>query len=205
MLAALKIADTPLSHAFRHIEPTWRNYIYYANQAAQGGDPNMKKFMDSYNALPRREQQTVMPDKLCDLSGVSAGDLIAAVSKELWNHKQGESTITASVQHPKVIERTAYFAQAFVDNNKDRELFLRATGSLPDKKGAGIGININFPQAPANNLPSSAGMNGFRPMDQSIIEMSKLLDEPADENVINLGDAVPLSDEDAELVLQDSD
>lgn len=198
MVAALRIPPTPLANAFRHIEPTWRTYVYYADLAAKGGDEPMKSFMASYNALPPSEQRTIMPDRVCDLAGVAPGELIASVSRELWNHMQGESTITASINHPKVIERTAYFARQY-EGHQDRELFLRATGTLPDKKGASIVIN-NTPQNANVNLPSPAALSGFRPMDQSVIDMSKLLDEPAEEPL-----AVPVPREDRELVFQETD
>lgn len=196
MLAALKIQATPLSNAFRSIEPTWRNYIYYVDLSAKAGDEAMAKVIASYTALPAKERNSIMPEKLIDLAGVESADLISAVSRQVWLHKQSESTITASMNHPKVIEQTAAYAISRFDAFKDRELFMRLTGTLPDKKGASIVIN-NTPQTANFTTPSSAGMSGFRPMDQRVIEMSKLLDEPAE--VI----AVPMSVQDTEDVFED--
>src|SRR5262249_9768470 len=86
-----KVVDhSPLSNAFRHIEPGWRNYIEYANRAANSGDEQMVKYMASYLALPRKEQLTVMPERVCDLSGVQPADLIGAVSRQYWIDKQQE-------------------------------------------------------------------------------------------------------------------
>jgi hypothetical protein len=123
MLSAMDVKHTPLSHAFRHIEPTWRNYTYFAGVAANLGDEDMKKFMESYNALPKMEQRTVMPDKVCELSGIAPGKLIAAVSQQVWEHKLPESAITASMNHPKMVQATAFWGQSLADCNKDRELF----------------------------------------------------------------------------------
>jgi hypothetical protein len=197
MLKRLKVAETPLSNAFRHIEPTWRNYIYYVSRAAQAGDEDMTKVIASYEALPTKERNTVMPEKLCDLAGVDAGDMIAAVSREVWRHKQPESVITASMKHPKVIEATANFAISDPMAGRDRELFFRLTGGLPDKKGASIVINNN-PQTAINNQPSS-GLNGYKSMDQRVIDLGKLLDDPKELA------AVPMSLKDADLVLNEDD
>lgn len=182
MLVALEPAQTPLAIAFRHVEPTWRNYIYYADLAAKGGDEDMQKYIKTYEALPLGERRTVMPEMLCDLSGVKPRDLISAVAGEVWQHKQAESTISASINHPKVIHQTAQYAIESPAAYKDRELFLRATGALPDKKGASIVINNN-PQA-ANTIAMPT-LNGFKSMDARVIDMSKLLDEPAEELPLN--------------------
>ena len=159
----------------------------------------MKKFTKHYDSLPPRERNVVTPEKICDLSGVAPRALVGAVSGEFWAHKHGESTITASALHPKMIEHTAW-AAGFLDNNKDRELFFRLTGTLPDKKGASIVIN-NSPQNANVNLPANASGGMFKSMDQSVVEMSKLLDEPLDVNAIPL----PQDEEDAELVFSEAD
>lgn len=201
MAAKLKMVHTPVSHAFRHIEPHWRNYIDYVKAAAEAGDDDMKKFMESYNALPPRERNTVMPDTVCDLSGVAASEVVGAVAKQLWNMKSSESVITASMNHPKVMEHTARNA-GHILGHKDRELFFRVTGTLPDKKGASIVIH-NAAQNNAN-LPqhSSAGANGYKPMDLRVIEMGKLLDEPDEANIIH---TPPYSERETADVLEDSD
>jgi len=154
MADRLKMPDTPISIAFRLIEPTWRNYIFYVGCSVN----------------------SIMPEQLCDLSGVMSADLISAVSREVWLHKHPESVITSSMLHPKMVQATAFYGQTLADCDRDRELFFRITGSLPDKKGTSIVIN-NAPQT-ANIHQSPAGANGFKPMDQRVIEMGKLLDQP---------------------------
>lgn len=180
-----KLAEsTPLSHAFRHIEPVWRNYIHYAERAALAGEDQMSKYVASYKALPPKEQKAVMPETLCSLSGTQPGELIAAVSRYYWEERQAESAISAANNHPKMVQATAYWGQSLADCNRDRELFFRLTGGLPDKKGASIVINTNVASNTSlTQPPSSAGANGFRTMDQRVIEMGKLLDSPDEEAV----------------------
>ena len=63
------------------------------------------------------------------------------------------------------------------DHYRDRELFFRLTGSLPDKKGTSINI-LNQPVAAAG----AGGGNGDRPgawletADDFVIEMSRQLE-----------------------------
>ena len=181
MLDRMKVLPSPISNAFRFLEPTWRNYVFYANAAAANGDELMKKVIASYNALPPGERTRRMPEEICDLAGVDPAELIASVSKEVWRHKQGESAITAAMTHPRVLEATARYAQGQY-GEKDRELFFRLTGGLPDKKGTSIVINTN-PQTANVTNHSPLGSNGYRSMDQRVIEMGKLLDDPAHDDV----------------------
>jgi hypothetical protein len=190
-----EMPGTTLSIAFRNIKPNWRNYVFYADAAAKAGDENMVKFVAAYVALPPKEQKTIMPEKLCDLAGITPGDLIGAVAKEVWTQKQPESIISASMNHPLVVERTAQYAMEHADNYRDRELFLRITGTLPDKKGASIVIN-NSPQTA--NINSPAGANGYKSMDQRVLEMGKILDNPQPV-------AVPLFTKEADNVFFDPD
>jgi hypothetical protein len=80
--------------------------------------------------------------------------------------------------HPQVLMATAQLAQKAV-GYKDRELFFRLTGSLPDKKGASINI---FAGSSANTEVKSpldiTPRSRLRSFDDEIIEMSKEL-EPA--------------------------
>jgi hypothetical protein len=180
MTDRLKLPDTPVAVAFRHIEPTWRNYIYYVERAVESGDDDMKKFLTAYLALKPKERFVMMPEQICDLCGVIPADLVGAVAREMWTAKRCESIIEASVNHPKMIQAVSFYGQVHGNHASDRELFFRLTGGLPDKKGASIVIHNNPQTANINNPPSAAGANGFRPMDQRVIEMGKLLDEPAE-------------------------
>jgi hypothetical protein len=190
--------DSPLSIAFRHITPTWRNYVFYANQSAEQGDEKMQTFMRHYNGLPPGERRTVTPEELCDLSTVDTGDLIAAVSRQVWRFKHPESVITASMKHPLVLEATADYAINSPYAEKDRELFFRLTGGLPDRKGASIVVNNNPQTANFGNGPSP-GAGNYKTMDQRVIEMGKILEDPADSI------AVPMSAEDTDLVFAEDD
>lgn len=172
--------------AFRKIEPTWRNYIEYVGLAARSGDEDMQKIVDVWENLSPKERLSIMPETVCSLADVLPGVLVGTVSRYYWENKHAESVISTSTEHPKVLDKTAHFAKTRVHNEKDRELFFRLSGSLPDKKGASIVINANPQVANFNAAPPPAGANGFRPMDQRVIEMGKLLDAPDEENVIGV-------------------
>lgn len=102
-------ATTPLASAFRVIRP-WRRYLEYVALGAQSGDTDMKAVMGVYDSLPPKEQKSVMPERLCSLSGIPPEDLIAGVVKQLWICKQGQSQLVAAVAQPMVFEAVARFA-----------------------------------------------------------------------------------------------
>lgn len=177
---------SPLSAAFRHIKPHWRHYLDYVSISAKAGDEDMAKIIATLNALPKKERQTIMPEKLCDLAGVQAADLFSAVASTLWQAKSTESLISMAMEHPNMIQATAFYGQSHADNFRDRELMFRLTNSLPDKKGSSIVINNN--NNPQNLSVDNPMSNGFRSMEQRILDMSKLLDSAPDENILDMGD-----------------
>jgi hypothetical protein len=165
-----------LAVAFRPIRPTWRNYIEYVDFAARNGDPAMVRYRDSYLALAPRDRRNHWPEQICELANVTPGELVGAVCRALWECGAAESSIASAIAHPEVVERTVKLALK-ADHYRDRELFFRLTGSLPDKKGASINI-LNQPVAAVG----AGGGKGDRPgawletMDEFVIETSRLLD-----------------------------
>lgn len=176
-LRALGVPEksTPVSAAFRSIQPHWRNYLEYVRLAAKNGDEDMNKVVDVFNALPKKEQRSIMPEKLCDLAGVQPHELISSVCGEIWRTKSNESSMVAAIAHPQVMDKIAEYAQTPFGYDH-AELFMRATGSLPDKKG--ISVVVNNSQQNANMPASGQGPSGFMSMDQDVIEMDKRLELP---------------------------
>jgi hypothetical protein len=181
MLRAIAMDPHSLvSNAFRHIKPTWRNYVLFADLAAKQGDENMLLFMKAYNGLTYLEKKQYLPEQICDLAGIQPGKLCAAVAEQVWLNKQQESVIFSSTALPEMLQATAFYGQVHGDYHKDRELFLRATGMLPDRKGTSVIINNSPQTANITAEPLSAGTNGFRPMDQRVIDLGKVLDPAED-------------------------
>lgn len=139
-----KLPPSPMAVDFRHLKPTWRSYLDYVALAARDGDKDMAKYLVSYNQLSQREQLVHTPETLCDLSGVKPSDLFGSVCGQVWASSQREASMLIAINHPRIIEKTAKFAQQ-AKGVKDREMFHKGTGFLPTPKGAQISIN-NSPQ-----------------------------------------------------------
>lgn len=167
-----------LSVAFQHIKPNWRSYIMYVDMAARGGNEKMKRYRGVYESLPSKERAAAWPEQLCDLAEITPRELYEAVCGQMWDSKAAESSMMCSLEHPQVLGAMIKYAKE-ENHYQDRELFLRATGSLPDKKGASINI---FNQAagiaagPAlDGQPPRARLRSF---DEEIVEMSRDLEAP---------------------------
>lgn len=160
-----------LSVAFRHIKPNWRSYILYVDMAARKGDEAMLRLRKAYESLTPKDQAAAWPEQLCDLANVEPGELYGAVCRTMWDSKAAESSMMCSVQHPEVLSAMIKFAKK-PDHYRDRELFLRATGSLPDKKGASINI-FNQASGIAAAPDLSAPRSKLRSFDDEIIEMDR--------------------------------
>ena len=169
---------SPLSVAFRHVRPTWRNYIQYVDLAARRGDTAMARFRDCYQALGPRDRANAWPEQVCDLANVTPGELVGAVCRAIWEHKAAESSMVSSIAHPELLLETIKFAKK-EENYRDRELYFRMMGSLPDRKGASINIfNAAAGQvAEGAVLPDLApGRARLKSFDDEIIEMSRDLE-----------------------------
>lgn len=178
-----KRQPSPLATVFRDIKPSWRDYIVYVDYAANEGDEDMQKVMTCFMALPKKEKREVMPERLCELAGVKPSELVGAVCAQIWAHNQAESAMAAAIAHPEVVRQTAKAARNVKWGGRDRELFFRVTGSLPDKKGTTI-INNNSPQtaivAPPQNQSQLTPGGRFLPMEESVLEMEKLIEAPTE-------------------------
>lgn len=173
---------SPLALTFKDLEPNWRAYIAYVDYAANDGNEDMKRIIDSFKGLTKREKELVMPERLCDLAGVRPSELVAAVCGQVWAHQSGESAMAAAILHPKIVRKTAKAAENIKWGGKDRELFFRISGSLPDKKGTTI-INNNNPQI-LNASASALSATHLGSMSERTLEMEKLLAEPQTINVL---------------------
>lgn len=165
---------SPLSVAFRHIPGGWRRYIEYVDLAARKGDEAMQRFRTSYEALTSRDKASVWPEQICDLANVPPGDLVGAVCKQIWETKAAESSMVSSIAHPEILMATIKWAKKEA-GGRDRELYFRMMGSLPDRKGASINI-FNQAAGGAPVLPELAQPAKMRSFDDEIIEMDRDLE-----------------------------
>lgn len=166
---------SPLSVAFRHIPGGWRRYVEYADLAARKGDEAMARFRSAYEALAPRDRAGAWPEQVCDLANVSPGELVGAVCRQIWEVKAAESSMVSSIAHPELLSTTIRLAKK-EENYRDRELYFRMAGSLPDRKGASINI-FNQAAGGAPALPDLT-QSKLRSFDEEIIEMSRDLEVP---------------------------
>jgi hypothetical protein len=163
--------------AFRHIRPTWRYYVRYVDYAARNGHEAMGRFIDTYLKLPPAARLRSWPEQICQLADVNPGELVGAVCRAIWEAKAAESSMISSIAHPEVLIEVAKMAKK-PDHHRDRELFFRLTGSLPDRHGQSINI-FNQAGVQQNKLPDlEQGPARLKAFDEEIIEMSKTLDAP---------------------------
>ena len=167
---------SPLSYSFRNIKP-WRDYIAYVDLAARNGDLAMARYRDTFSSLTADSQRKVLPEQICELAGVSPGELYGAVSRAMWETQGATSSMIGSIEHPKVLQKTARLAMK-ADHFKDREMFFAITGSLPHKKGASITI-FNNPSASSHEVKLDMQIRPkLKSFDEAVIDMSREL-EPA--------------------------
>lgn len=182
---------SPLSVAFRHIKPDWRRYIQYVDLAARKGDAAMARFRDCYETLDRFEKFQVWPEQICVMANISPGELVGAVCRHVWESKAAESSLVSSIAHPQLLLDTIKFARK-EENYRDRELYFRMMGSLPDRKGASINIFNAAAGQVSEALPEiRQGPARLRTFDDEVIEMSRDLESDPPFLVRDEGDVSP--------------
>ena len=167
---------SPLSVAFRHIKPDWRRYVQFVDLAARKGDVAMTRFRDCYEALEPLDKARCWPEQVCQLAQVTPGELIGAVCRAIWESGAAESSMVSSMAHPELLMHTIRFAKK-EENFRDRELFFRMAGSLPDRKGTSINI-FNQAAGQMGDMPDVVGRSKLRSFDEEVIEMSRDLETP---------------------------
>lgn len=176
----------PLAAAFRFVEPTWRNYISYVDAEARTGNADARRYVEIWRALPRKEQQSHVPEQLCELANVPAADLIAWVTRQAWVESSAKTSLVLSFMKDRVVAATAEFAMASADNVKHAELFSRQAGLVqtPGAGGRGAGTTIyNVPVASSGAVAlagsrsesSPVNASGLKSMDQEIVDLSAIM------------------------------
>lgn len=148
------LPSSTLTAAFNHLEPSWREYINYVQISARDGHEDMKRLYEQWLLLPERDRTYTTPERLCELSNVDPGDLVAEVVRQLWKAKNFAAGVITAVAHPKVIAKTVKSALGSSKSaGFDRTNFLKATGFIPQQKPSLFAKEVNFPQLPAGDSP----------------------------------------------------
>jgi hypothetical protein len=195
---------TPLAAAFRFVEPTWRNYISYVDAEARTGNVEAQRYLRIWQSLPPRERNAHVPEQLCELASVTSSDLISWVSKHVWIEGSAKTSMVLSFNRDRVLQRTAEFAMAAPENSRHADLFLRASGAMPQQAGNGRPpINIfNAPVASSGSVAlagshsesAPVGRSGLATMDEEIVELAKVMQ--TETTTMTRAEMMPDDDED---------
>ena len=178
---------TPLSAAFRFVEPTWRNYIVYVDLEARAGNADARRYLECWQALSPSERRLHWPEQLCELAIVHTADLVRWVAGQAWQEGATKAAMCMTFMRDRVLEKSAEFAMSAPENFKHAELFMKASGLLPASgpRGGGPGaVNIfTAPMAANGSVVLSDGRtemspthtSGLRSMDEDIVELSKIM------------------------------
>ena len=206
---------SPLSAAFRFVEPTWRNYITYVDMEARSGNADAARYVGAWNGLSGSERLEHLPEQLCDLVNVKPSDLFRWVCGQAWQEGAAKSSMCLSFMRDRVLEKTAEFAMESPENYKHADLFLRASGSLPTPNGRGGGSalpSVNFYNMPVASSGSVAGVksdsapvhaSGLRGMDEEIVELSRVMQQ--DDGRLTAAERMPVEEEEADEELSDDE
>lgn len=137
---------TRLAMTFREIEiegrKDWRNCWIFAQFAADEGDEDMVRVMETYKGLKNKERVSATPEFVCDLAGVNPNDFAAEIFRAYLSYSGDAGNLIAAAAHPKVVGATVKNAMT-AKGHQDRRMLLDHAGFLPQKQGGGIHVNAS--------------------------------------------------------------
>jgi hypothetical protein len=157
----------------------------YVGMEAREGNVAARRYVEVHQSLSPQERISHRPEQICDLANVSAADLIAWVSRQVWQEGSAKAAMCMSFNRDKVLEKFASYAIESPDNYKHGELFMKASGLLPQQTSRGPAMPpVNFFNMPVASSSSVAGAksesspvhaSGLRDMDSEIVELAKIM------------------------------
>jgi hypothetical protein len=156
------VPPTRLAMTFRDLAldgaKDWRNWVVFAQFAADDGDEDARAVIDCFRKLKPREKNEVSPEYVCDLAGVKPADLAAQIFRMVYIYAGDAAALIEAAARPAVVQKTVNVA--LTDEGwRDRQMLHQHSGFLPRPGGSNISVNAsaNVQSAmfsPAHELPS---------------------------------------------------
>lgn len=143
---------------------SWPQYLHASDSADSG------LVLNAYYTLPKTLSRLLPVEAFCVAANVSPLRLLEIITATIVRQGAQASAIIASVNHPRVVEKTV--EMALTDGGEsDRRALDRATGFLPTAKGPSVVVNAS---ASANASAQAASVTA-PPPEQTIRRLSDRL------------------------------
>lgn len=107
-------------------------------------DEDVKELLKIYYAMTQDEQEKLPLEIPCLAAKVSPWHILGQLVTAYKDVSRMESALILIGENPEILRASAAFGKALPSAVKDREMILKATGTLPSP--AGQSINLNFGQ-----------------------------------------------------------
>lgn len=154
--------------------------VYYYLEAS--GDPAATKVKEKYALLNYSQKKRVTLEELCAAAEVSPHDILTAMMDAIHHLFRYDATFRLSSAQTEVADKTV--EMALTDEGfKDREMYMKVVGLMPQPKGAQTLINVTQNQrtTPQVVVMAPSADNSIRRLSD---RMNKLLPAPEAINVL---------------------
>jgi hypothetical protein len=103
-------------------------------------DEQVRRLLDIYEDMSRDDRERLPLEIPCLAAKVSPWHILGQIVMAAKDLSRMESALILIGQNPEILKATAAFGTALPSNVKDREMMLKATGTLPSPKGMSINI-----------------------------------------------------------------
>lgn len=105
-------------------------------------DPECVKLCQTYFAMSKDDQENLPLEIPCLGIGVSPQHILGQLILSARDASRAESALILINRNPDVLRATANFGERYAENVKDREMILKATGTLPSPAGSQVNVTV---------------------------------------------------------------
>jgi hypothetical protein len=122
-------------------------------------DPEVKTLLKEYGKLTKDDQESLPLEIVCMAAKVSPTNILGQLIVAARDASRAETALVLMVENPHVLRAAATFGKALPNNVRDREFFLKATGTLPSPQGSSVNVNV-FGKEPEMDYDDDAAIEG---------------------------------------------
>lgn len=138
---------------------TMKNQTRAVDMLRFSREENCVKFLKVYDTLTKDEKEMLPLEIPCLAAGVSPAHILGQVILMARDASQAESALVVMMESPDVLRSSAAFGTALPNNARDREIILKAAGTIPTPTGPSINVKV-FTNKDESDDEEDDGMEG---------------------------------------------
>jgi hypothetical protein len=121
---------------------TFKNQTKAVDMLRFSRDEECAEFLRVYDALNKEEKELLPLEIPCLAAKVSPSHILGQIILMARDASQAESALIVMLENPNILRASAGFGTAIPTATRDREMILKASGTLATPAGPSINVNV---------------------------------------------------------------